>query len=163
MTEPLYFDQLEVGQSWKSESRAITSDDVAQFAALTGDFDPLHTDPAFAATTPFGRPIAHGLLGMSIVAGLGSANPRVHTSAFVQMRDWQFLKPIYFGDEVHAVAEVIAKERRGRRRGLVAWKRQLVNQRGEVVQEGVFETLVEVAKSAVPAPHMKVKTAAVPD
>lgn len=142
MTEPLYFDQLSVGDRWRSRARTVTQADVVNFAGLTGDYDPLHTDHEFAKQTPFGQPIAHGLLGLSMVAGLGSHYPLVQTVAFVAIHQWEFLLPIYFGDTVHAVNEVTGLQPSGRRRGTVLWKRQLVNQKGQVVQAGVFETLV---------------------
>jgi len=144
----LTFDALHPGQSWTSSPRVVTEDDVMEFARLTGDFDPLHVDEDFASQSPFGKPIAHGLLGLSLVAGLGSDNPRAATVAFVAIREWRFLKPIYFGDTVCAVTEVTDKRSNGRRHGLVTWKRRLVNQHGVTVQEGVFETLVRT-KAAV--------------
>lgn len=150
MSEAAYFEDFEVGQSWRSPARTVTETDVVNFACLTGDFDPLHVDHQHAQQTPFGKPIAHGLLGMSWVAGLASNSPRVHTIAFVTIREWNFLKPIYFGDTLHVLNEVLEKRPGGRRRGHVSWRRQLINQSGEVVQEGVLETLVSLA-SAAPA------------
>jgi acyl dehydratase len=142
MTDSLYFEDLFVGQSWRSFARTITETDVVNFAGMTGDYDPLHIDHHFARQTPFGRPIAHGLLGLSILAGLGIHSPRVQTAAFVSIENWRFLKPIFFGDTVHAVNEVVALESEGRRRGRVTWKRGLVNQDGVTVQEGLLVTLV---------------------
>jgi acyl dehydratase len=68
------------------------------------------------------------------------------TAAFLGMRQWQFARPIYFGDTVHVLTEVIQKHAHNRRRGEVVWRRQLINQHGQVVQTGEFQTLVEVAK-----------------
>lgn len=147
MNTPLHFDDLSVGDLWQSDGRTVTETDVAHFAALTGDHDPLHTDREYAEQTPFRRPIAHGLLGLSIAAGLGTEHPNVRTDAFVSVHQWHFLRPVFFGDTVHAVAEVIEKCERTRRRGRVVWKRCLVNQHGDIVQEGIFETLVAVAAS----------------
>jgi len=141
--EPLGFDEVEVGQRWRSAARTVTEADVVNFACLTGDFNPLHVDHEYAKQTPFGRPIAHGLLGMALVAGLGSRAPYMKTAAFTRILEWHFLRPIYIGDTVHVETEVVAKEQKGRRRGLVQWRRQLINQAGEVLQEGVTETLVE--------------------
>ena len=151
--EALYFNDIEVGDTWESPARTVTETDVVNFAALTGDYNPLHIDREFAKNTLFGRPIAHGLLGLSFVAGLGSFSPWMHTAAFVRIVDWKFLKPIYFGDTIHVRTEVLAKDVRGRgRRGLVTWKRQLVNHAGVVVQEGTTETLVEIRIADAPAP-----------
>lgn len=156
MSEPLYFDDLKVGDRWTSRARTILESDVANFAGLTGDYDPLHVDREFAKQTPFGRPIAHGLMGLSFVAGLGSHFPMVHTVAFVAVRNWEFLRPAYVGDTVHAVNEVQELRDSGRRRGNVLWQRRLVNQRGEIVQQGIFETIVAknpaVKPRAVPTP-----------
>src|SRR5438270_5419201 len=77
--EILGFDELAAGDEWESPARTVTEADVVHFAALTGDFNPIHVDRESAAQTPFGRPIAHGLLGLSFAAGLTSAAPRVDT------------------------------------------------------------------------------------
>ena len=56
----LYYEDFEVGDEWETPGRAITQDDVRAFAELTGDFNPIHLNPEYAATTPFGKTIAHG-------------------------------------------------------------------------------------------------------
>jgi acyl dehydratase len=68
--------------------------------------------------------------------------------AFSAVREWKFLAPCYVGDTVHVVTEVLDTRPRGRRAGQVIWKRQLINQAGEVLQEGFFETLVALAHTA---------------
>jgi acyl dehydratase len=143
--EPLYYNDIAVGDKWESPARTVTEADIVNFAGMTGDYNPLHVDHEFAKGTPFGRPIAHGLLGLAWVAGLGSFSPSMRTAAFVRIVDWRFLKPLFVGDTVRVHTEVIARAIKGRgRRGLITWKRQLVNQNGVVVQEGTTETLVEV-------------------
>ncbi len=144
VTEALFYEDLNRGDRWTSRARTITESDVVGFAGLTGDFDPLHVDHEFAKQTPFGKPIAHGLLGLSFLAGLASQCPAVRTLAFRSLRDWQFLAPIYIGDTVHAVTEVVDKSTSGRRSGRVTWNRTLVNQDGQTVQSGIFETLVAI-------------------
>ena len=144
LDEPRWFDQVEVGDTWRSHSRTVTETDVVNFAALTGDFNPLHVDHKYCRGTPFGRPIAHGLLGLSLVAGLGSNSPSMHTTAFMRVVEWRFLHPIYFGDTVHVVTEVIDKQSGGKKHGLVVWRRQLINDENSIiVQQGTFETLVK--------------------
>ncbi len=145
--DALTYDQLKVGDQWVSPARTVTETDVVNFACLTGDHDPLHMNHEHAKESPFGRPIAHGLLGLSFVAGLGVHSPRAATVAFVQIREWKFLQPIFFGDTVHVVNEIIEKEASGRRRGKVIWKRSLLNQNAEIVQEGILETVVEMGRA----------------
>ena len=164
MGEPLSFEQLQVGDRWESRARTITEADVVHFAGLTGDFDPLHVDHEFARQSPFGKPIAHGLLGLSMLAGLSSTCPPVRTAAFLCIREWEFIRPVFFGDTVHAITVVIELHRSGRRHGRVVWQRQLLNQSNEVVQSGLFETLVsaatvakrrpDAATTATPTPHL---------
>lgn len=141
-TLPLGFEDLQLGDRWISGERVVHDEDIQQFADLTGDQDPLHTDPVFAANGPFGKPIAHGLLGISFLAGLSSKAPSVQTSAFVGIRSWSFTKPVYAGDRVHVVTEIIDLKPHGRRHGEVHWYRQLINQDGQKVQEGILVTLV---------------------
>ena len=142
MDSPLYYEDIDVGQTWTSPARTVTETDVVNFASSTGDFNPLHVDYDFASKSHYRQPVAHGLLGLSWVAGLGSHFPNVNTLAFICVRDWEFLRPLYFGDTVHVVTECVSRELSGRRAGKVSWHRKLLNQRNEVVQEGQFETLV---------------------
>ena len=144
MNEPLHFEDLQIGDNWTSRSRTITETDVVNFAGLSGDYDPLHMDHEYAQQTPFGKPIAHGLLGLAWVAGLSSQAPAVNTLAFVALKDWRFLAPAYIGDTVHAVTEVSELHPNGRRSGRVIWRRKLINSRGDVLQAGMFETLVNL-------------------
>jgi acyl dehydratase len=152
----LYFDDVAVGQTWESPGRTITEADIVNFAGLSGDYNPIHIDHEFAKSTPFRRPIAHGLLGVAVSSGLSLYSPPMRTMAFMAVRELQFLEPVFAGDTVRVRTTVLEKEARSRgRRGVITWKRQLVNQEGKVVQEGVSVTLVEgrgMLKDAPAAP-----------
>ncbi|MCA9136201.1 MAG: hypothetical protein KDB00_05565 [Planctomycetales bacterium] len=139
-TPTLYSEDIQVGDSWTTEPRQITSEDVSEFASLTGDHTPLHGQDG--AASPYGKPIAHGLLGLSILAGLGTNHPKASTLAFVAIEEWQFLAPVFFGDTVQARNEIIKIDPHGRRAVKVRWLRQLINEEGRVVQQGHFITLV---------------------
>jgi acyl dehydratase len=81
---------------------------------------------------------------MAIASGLASQNPRVATLAFLGIHQWLFLEPLFFGDTIHVRTTVIALEARARgRRGVVTWKRQILNQSGTPIQEGQTRTLVQ--------------------
>jgi 3-hydroxybutyryl-CoA dehydratase len=142
----LCYEDIEIGAQWHSPGRTVTETDIVNFASHTGDFNPLHVDAEFAAKTIYRRPIAHGLLGISWSAGLGSNYPRVNTIAFSAVRDWEFLKPIFAGDTVRLVTTVLDKVPNGRRSGRVAWLLKLINQKEEIVQQGIFETIVATRK-----------------
>ena len=140
----LFFDDLEVGQHWVSLGRTITEADVVNFAGLSGDFNPIHIDHEFARTTPYRRPIAHGLLVLAVGSGLGVGAPQMRTLAVTEIREWHFRGPVFIGDTIRVRGSVTAKEVRARgRRGVITWTRQIINQEGKVVQEGVSLTLVE--------------------
>ena len=102
----LYFDDIRVGQEWKSPGRTLTQADIVNFAGLSGDFNPIHMDHEFAKTTPFRRPIAHGVLVWALSSGLGVYSPPVRTLAFLSIRDWQFREPVYPGDTVRVASKV---------------------------------------------------------
>ncbi len=90
-------------------SKTLTAADIDQFAALSGDCDPIHVDEAHARTTPFGRRIAHGILAMAIlstVAAMISARARERgsrgTSVSMGYDRIRFLKPVFAGDTLTA-------------------------------------------------------------
>ena len=58
-SQHLFFDDLELGREWESLGRTITQSDIVNFAGVSGDFNPIHMDHEFAASTPFRQPIAH--------------------------------------------------------------------------------------------------------
>jgi acyl dehydratase len=151
----LYFDDLEVGQEWESPGRTVTEADVVNFAGISGDFNPIHVDRHFAAETVFRKPIAHGMLVFSIASGLGLGYPPVRTLAFMSVREWKFLGPVFPGDTIRLRGKILEKNLRGRgKRGEVVWERKIINHEGKIVQEGVLITLVEARgpKYSEPAP-----------
>jgi acyl dehydratase len=153
-----YFNDVTVGQEWESLGRTVTEADVVNFAGLSGDFNPIHIDHEFARTTMFGRPIAHGLLVLSIGSGLGVHSPPMRTVALVAIREWHFRAPVFIGDTLRVRTKVLALEERSRgRRAAVTWQRTIVNQEGKVVQEGVTVTLVE-GRGAAAEPEAAAET-----
>ena len=147
----LYFDDLEVGQEFESLARTVTQADIVNFAGLSGDFNPIHIDHEFARTTPFHQPIAHGLLVLSMGSGLGLMSPPMRTIAFLDIKEWHFRSVVFIGDTIHLITKVLEKEVRGRgRRGVITWQRQIINQSGKLVQEGITQTLVEGRATAKP-------------
>lgn len=145
MSEPdaRYFDEIQVGEEFLSPGRTVTETDIVIFAGLSGDYNVLHTDAEFMKSSIFGERIAHGLLGLSISSGLLSRAMRpLAIIAFLELR-WKFKAPIKIGDTIKVRAKVIQKKETSKPdRGIVTVQRQIVNQRGEVVQEGETELMV---------------------
>ncbi|HID86204.1 MAG TPA: dehydratase [Anaerolineae bacterium] len=140
-----YFEDFEVGFEVVSPGRTITEADVVAFAGLSGDYNQLHTDVEFAKGTPFGKRIAHGLLGLAVASGLASRLGFVEgtAEAFLGL-EWKFKKPIFIGDTVAIQAKVARTKAMPRMGGgIVIFDMALVNQRGEVVQKGQWTVLVK--------------------
>lgn len=95
---------VNVGSS-ASISRVISAEDVSSFAAITGDYNPIHFDNGYAARTRFGRRIVHGIL----VAGLISAvlgNQLPGPGCIYLEQTLRFLAPVYIGDVITATVRV---------------------------------------------------------
>jgi 3-hydroxybutyryl-CoA dehydratase len=140
----LTFEDLSPGDEWESPARTVTEADVVAFAGLSGDYNSIHVDHHASRRNAFGRPVAHGLLGVAIASGLASHAPRVDTIAFLAIEEWKFLQPIAFGDTVRVFTRVESVQPKARgRRALITWRRRLVNQDDVTVQEGITRTLVK--------------------
>jgi 3-hydroxybutyryl-CoA dehydratase len=111
----LYFDDLTLGMSERL-SKTIASSDVVGFAEVTGDRNPIHLSEHFAARTPFGTRIAHGLYTASLISAvLGTRLPG--PGAVYISQTLNFRAPVRIGDTVEVevtVAELIPDRRRAR-------------------------------------------------
>lgn len=136
-----YYEDCSVGDRIVTPGRTITETDVVQFAALSSDWNAIHTDREFAARSPFGQRIAHGLLGL--VAGFCLLSrpgwftfwPRSMT-CITRLDKVRFLLPIFIGDTIHLVAEIVEKTAMPDGSGLVTTRMHVVNQRDELVVAG---------------------------
>jgi acyl dehydratase len=144
MSAQKYFEDFRIGERFAAPSRTLTDAHFLFFAGLTGDNHPIHYDVEYARTkTPFGRPLAHGLLLAALTAlGAGTLAPHVHESmiAFLEQHS-RFRAPAYVGDTMYPaleVSELIPK----RGRGVLKLRATITNQRGELVLEGEHVYLV---------------------
>lgn len=134
-----YWEDLEVGQEFRTVGRTIGEAQVMTFAGLSGDFNPLHTDATIAETTPWKKRIAHGILGLSIASGLINQLGLFEgtTIALLGYEEWRFTRPIFFGDTIHVEMKIIDKRETSKPdRGILMREINVVNQNGEVVQTG---------------------------
>jgi 3-hydroxybutyryl-CoA dehydratase len=111
----LFFEDLTVGMS-ETIKKTIDSSDVVGFAAVTGDRNPIHLSEHFAAKTPFGTRIAHGLYTASLISAvLGTRLPG--PGAVYISQTLNFRAPVKIGDTVEVsvtVSELMAEKRRAR-------------------------------------------------
>jgi 3-hydroxybutyryl-CoA dehydratase len=129
---------LKVGDT-ASLSKEITDVDIRAFAELSGDFNPIHLDDEFARTTRFGRRIAHGMLGASLISTvLGTKLPGEGTIYLSQTL--QFLAPVFPGDTVTAKV-VVTKIKEGK--PIITLETVCENQRGETLIQGEAVVLME--------------------
>jgi acyl dehydratase len=142
--EGWYFEDYEVGKEIRSSSRTITEADIVNFAGITGDWNPIHTDEEFARKSVFGRRIAHGTLTFAIMTGLLARLGIIEKTivAFYGVDRLRLTKPVFIGDTLTAIARVIEKEDRGDA-GMIVMEANVVNQRDEVVLTSIVRFLVK--------------------
>ena len=129
---PPYFDGLQIGDAMESSGRTVTEYDVVSFASLTGDWHPQHADAAWAAESPFGRRIAHGMLVISYALGLLPIDPRV-VMALRSIDGATLKRPVGLGDTIRVQARVAELRSLGDEAGLVTLAVRIRNQDDELV------------------------------
>lgn len=95
-----------VGQR-ASRTLTLTEDHVRRFAEISGDYNPLHFDAAFAARTKFKRPVVQGGLTTGVLHALVAMDMPGPGTVFLS-QNWKFVAPVYIGDTITARAEVLS-------------------------------------------------------
>lgn len=141
------FDEIAVGQS-ASSVHEIGEPEIRLFAAVSGDVNPAHLDAPWAATTPFGGVIAHGMLSAGFISALlGTTLPGPGTIYLDQ--SLRFRRPVRPGDVLTATVTVTAKDDVKKR---VTLDCACTNQNGEAVVTGVATVLAPSEKIERPRP-----------
>jgi acyl dehydratase len=140
-----YFEEFSVGQKIVTKTRTISEADIMDFARISGDDNRIHTDAEFSKTMPFGKQIAHGLLGLSIASGLAWQTGMMDGTviAFREVQEWKFVKPVFIGDTIRAelnTTETKALPRIGG--GSVTINLEVKNQNNEVCHRGTWVVLI---------------------
>ena len=135
---PRYFEDLEVGDGFESPGRTITEADVVSFAAISGDQEALDFTTGEADLPP----LVPELLIMIMSSGLGFRAPAEMPQVLAFMVfDLHHRLPVRVGDTIRCRIRVAGK-RPMKDAGVVVEQRQMVNQRGDVVQEAEYKLLV---------------------
>lgn len=123
-----------------SFAKTITADDVALFAKVSGDNQPLHLDPAFAAKTRFKKPIAHGMFSAGLIsAALGTKLAPDFVAVYLTQQ-LRFRLPVNIDDTITAEVEVTAVDEEKR---ILTLRTDCTNQNGEAVVKGEATVLLD--------------------
>jgi len=123
------------GEVFEGPSKTLTDAHFLMFSGVTGDVHPIHYDVEYARSTRFGKPLAHGLLMVSLTA-LGASNARERIDGYVLVEQGsKFLAPACVGDTVTPRLTVERSWNEGQRR-FCRFRTTLTNQRGETLLEG---------------------------
>lgn len=148
------FEAIKIGDRAEL-SHVITAADVDKFVDLTGDDNKIHVDSRFAGTTPFKKPVVHGMLGASFISTIiGTKLPGDGALWFSQ--SLEFIMPVRVGDEITVVAEVKQKFERER---IVELQTDIFNQNRQKVTSGsakvkIVEPVATVAAETVERPRV---------
>jgi acyl dehydratase len=143
-TPERYWDDAEEGDACISPSYQVTEHRINAYAALIGDYTPVHIDEDYAQTTPFGTRVAHGLFGLAIADGLKTQSEYRFLPGMSLGWTWDFLLPIKINDVLHVKFTVTglraSKSRPGW--GIVILPSLLINPRDEVVHKGEHRLMI---------------------
>jgi len=139
-----YFEELEIGKEFLTRSRTITETDVVFYAGFSWDHNPEHTDVEFAKKSAFEERIPHMLLSLVFANGLSASTSILRGTArgYLGMT-WRTLGICRIGDTLHVRETILEKTNSPRPEvGLVIFGIEVINQRGEVVNQGERAMLV---------------------
>lgn len=114
-------------------TKKVTELDITAFSKVSGDSNPLHSDPEYAAKTRFGQRIAHGAFGLGLVSAVLGTKLCPEKTVIYLGQSVRFLRPVYLNDTVTAECE-ITEMKSDRQIAIVACR--CVNQNGEEVLKG---------------------------
>ena len=140
----LTFDEIEIGDT-TSCSRLITDQEVQAFAAISGDHNPMHLDPEYAATTTFGECIAHGMLTGALISATIAMQLPGPGSVYLS-QNIQFRAPVFLGDTLTITLEVTNKHGK---RPWVTLSCTVENQDGKAVAKGEAQVAAPTEKETV--------------
>ena len=146
MRRGLYFEEFEIGHRVVSPARTITETDVVNFAGISGDWNSIHTDAEYAKSTPFEQRVAHGLLIMAVISGLAVRTSVMEGTVltFREIESWKFSLPVFIGDTIHVVLEVVETKKLPRiGGGSIKLSVDVRNQEDKTVMKGRWIALIQ--------------------
>lgn len=143
------YSQLKIGDK-ATYQRTLTERDLVLFATVSGDYNPVHLDAIYAASTPFGERIAHGMwTGSLISAALAIVMPG--PGGIYSGQELKFLRPVKLGDALTVELEVLEKNDR-RKKAIL--RTDVTNQHGKIVVKGTAEVMPATDDVCVERAHL---------
>jgi len=139
------FNEFNIGDEFTTASRTITEADVVNFAGLSGDFNPLHTDEEFGKSTPFKGRVAHGMLSVAIATGLANQLGIFEgtTIALLSMTI-NYKGAVMLGDTIHLELKVAEKKETSKDdRGIVTFDTIVYDQDNKPIVEGQWVVMLQ--------------------
>lgn len=134
------FEDLPVVAEFTTPGRTITEADLVNFASLTGDWHPLHTDAVYAAEGPFGERVAHGMCVLSYAVGL--MRPDAETVvALRRVADATFKRPAHIGDTMRVRGQLTPGRAVTEQAGMVECRLRVVDQRDDTLLRATIDLL----------------------
>ncbi len=116
-----------------SISRKFTETDVHRFAAITGDYNPVHFERRFSDVKGFTGPVCHGLLVAAMISEIGG-----QVGWLASAMQFDFIKPVYFGDTIVCEFVITAIDERRRAEAEAEYR----NQHGRLVMKALLKGIL---------------------
>jgi len=144
------FDELNVGDRQRTRGRTITEADVVNWCALTGDWFYAHIDKVAAEASMFGQRVVPGIMVFACATGLGVPADSTTILANYGTDNLRYAKPTWIGDTVYLDIEVLEKEDRDVKAGLVTYRWDVMNQNTELVCTSQLKVLTARVRAPYP-------------
>jgi acyl dehydratase len=139
------YDEFQLNDVFYTAARTITEADVVNFAGLSGDYNPIHTDEEFCKSTPLKTRVVHGMLTVAIATGLANQLGIFEgtTIALLSM-NINYKAVIRIGDTIKLKLTVAEKKETSKPdRGIITLNTEILNQRDETVIDGKWVVMLQ--------------------
>ncbi len=147
----LFYEDLEIGAVYRSGGRTVTDADNTFFCMMSGDWNPIHANEAYAKQTRFGGRVVAGIFGLTLI--LGAMNQwgifEESAIAMLNIREWTFSKPILIGTTITVEMHIVGKRMTSAgKAGIVERRFDLVDENGELLQSGFSDMMIALRPGA---------------
>jgi acyl dehydratase len=147
----VFFDELVVGAEFVGSARTLTEAELSIACMVSGDWHPIHADEVYAKSHGLRGRLFHGSFGLFIATGLATKLPHFSDDVIgaTGLREWTYRLPLFVGDTIHVKTKLLTKRMTSDgRRAIIERSLALINDRSEVVQEGIAGTMLGVVSKA---------------